>query len=126
MVPAASDVILRLAEAVFLRLKALSIPEFSSFLDIQPYCFLAGIYVCVHFFGCQKKSTSFQKLKSSNVFYVRARQMMPVAKRPAASAGANREAPCFGHTGVTFDVEIDRPGPGSLRGHFDAGRGRFV
>ena len=26
-------------------------------------------------------------------------------------------APCFGHTGVTFDAENDRPGPGSLRGH---------
>ena len=26
-------------------------------------------------------------------------------------------APCFGHTGVTFDAETDRPGPGSLRGH---------
>ena len=50
-------------------------------------CFLAGIiYVCVHLFGCQNKSTYFQKLKSSNVFYARARQnvMMPVAKRPAA------------------------------------------
>ena len=23
-------------------------------------------------------------------------------------------ASCFGHTGVTFDVENDRPGPGSL------------
>ena len=34
-------------------------------------------------------------------------------------------APCFGHTGVTFDVENDRPGPGSLRGHFEAARGRF-
>ena len=29
-------------------------------------------------------------------------------------------APFFGHTGVTFDAENDRPGPGSLRGHFDA------
>ena len=38
--------------------------------------FLAGIYVCVQ--------TCFQKFKSSNVFYARARQMMPVAKRPAA------------------------------------------
>ena len=28
-------------------------------------------------------------------------------------------APCFGHTGVTFDVENDRPGPGSLRGNFE-------
>ena len=33
-------------------------------------------------------------------------------------------APCFGHTGVTFDAENDRPGPGSLRGHFEAARGR--
>ena len=24
-------------------------------------------------------------------------------------------APCFGHTGVTFDVENDRPVPGSLK-----------
>ena len=30
-------------------------------------------------------------------------------------------APCFGHTGVTFDVENDRPSPDSLRGHFEAG-----
>ena len=28
-------------------------------------------------------------------------------------------AHCFGHTGVTFDAENDRPGPGSLRGHFE-------
>ena len=42
-------------------------------MDIQLCCFLAGIYVCVHLFGCQK-------FKSSNVFYARARQMMPVAK----------------------------------------------
>ena len=34
-------------------------------------------------------------------------------------------APCFGHTGVTFDAENDRPGPGSLQGHFEATRGRF-
>ena len=34
-------------------------------------------------------------------------------------------APCFGHTGVTFDAENDRPGPGSLRGHFEAARGQF-
>ena len=32
-------------------------------------------------------------------------------------------APCFGHTGVTFDVENDRPGSGSLRSHFEATRG---
>ena len=59
-------------------------PEFSSFLDIQFCCFIARIYVCVHFFVCQNKSTCFQKSKSSNVFYARARQMMPIAKRPAA------------------------------------------
>ena len=35
-------------------------------------------------------------------------------------------APCFGHTGVSFDAENDRPGPGSLRGHFEATRGRFL
>ena len=35
-------------------------------------------------------------------------------------------APCFGHTGVTFDAENDGPGPGSLRGHFEAARGRFL
>ena len=34
-------------------------------------------------------------------------------------------APCFGNTGVTFDAENDRPGLGSLRGHFEAARGRF-
>ena len=34
-------------------------------------------------------------------------------------------APCFGHTGVTFDAENDRPGPGSLRGNFEAARGHF-
>ena len=34
-------------------------------------------------------------------------------------------APCVGHTGVTFDVENDRPGPGSLRGHFEAARGHL-
>ena len=36
-----------------------------------------------------------------------------------------RMAPCLGHTGVTFDVENDRPGPGSLLGHFEAPGGRF-
>ena len=35
-------------------------------------------------------------------------------------------APCFGHTGITFDAENDRPGPGSLRGHFEAARGCFL
>ena len=35
-------------------------------------------------------------------------------------------APCFGYTGVTFDDENDRPGPSSLRGHFEAARGRFL
>ena len=34
-------------------------------------------------------------------------------------------APCFGHTGVTFDAENDRPGPGSLRGHFEDARGHM-
>ena len=33
--------------------------------------------------------------------------------------------PCFGLTGVTFDAENDRPGPGSIRGHFEATRGFF-
>ena len=35
-------------------------------------------------------------------------------------------APCFGHTGVTFDAENNRPGPVSLRGHFEASRGCFL
>ena len=35
-------------------------------------------------------------------------------------------APCFGHTGVTSDAENGRPGPGSLRGHFEATQGRFL
>ena len=35
-------------------------------------------------------------------------------------------APCFGHTGVTFGVENDRPGSGSLRGYFEAAHGRFL
>ena len=35
-------------------------------------------------------------------------------------------APWFGHTGVTFDAENDRPGPDSLRGHFEAARGCFL
>ena len=30
---------------------------------------------------------------------------------------------CFGHTGVTFDDKNDRPGPGSLRGHFEESEG---
>ena len=34
-------------------------------------------------------------------------------------------APFFGHTGVPFNAENDRPGPGSLRGHFEVARGRF-
>ena len=35
-------------------------------------------------------------------------------------------APCFGHTGVTFDAENYRPGPGRLKGHFEAARGHFL
>ena len=101
LVPAASEVILRPPEAVSLRLcfeavvllevqwenryiLTSTIPDFSSFLDIQLCCFLARIYVCVHLFGCQNKSTCFQILVSSNIFYARARKMMPVALRPAA------------------------------------------
>ena len=34
-------------------------------------------------------------------------------------------SPCSGHTGVTFDTENDRPGPGSLRGHFEAAWNHF-
>ena len=34
--------------------------------------------------------------------------------------------PALGHTGVTFDAENYRPGPGNLRGHFEAARGRFL
>ena len=47
-------------------------------MDIQLCCFQAGIYVCVHLFGYQNKSTCFQKFKSSNIFW------LPVASRPAA------------------------------------------
>ena len=102
----------------------------------------------MHLFVWQNKSTCFQKLKSSNVFYARARRTMPVAKRPAAlrrsytyTNKANRNlfaclsgmadhalygmASCAGHTGVTFDAENDRPGPGCLRGNFEAARGRL-
>ena len=32
----------------------------------------------------------------------------------------------WAYTGVTFDAENDRPGPGSLQGHFEAARGRFL
>ena len=35
-------------------------------------------------------------------------------------------APCFGHTGVPFNAENDRPGPGSLQGHFEVARGHFL
>ena len=35
-------------------------------------------------------------------------------------------ATCFVHTGVTFDAENDRPGPGSLRGHFEVARSRVL
>ena len=31
-------------------------------------------------------------------------------------------APCFRHTGVTLDAENERPGPRSLRGHFETKR----
>ena len=37
-----------------------------------------------------------------------------------AGHALNGMAPCFGHTGVTFDAENDRPDPGSLQGHFEA------
>ena len=45
-------------------------------MDIHICCFLAGIYVYVQ--------TYFQIFKSLNDFYARARQIMPVTKRPAA------------------------------------------
>ena len=35
--------------------------------------------MCVHLFGCQNKSTCFQKFKPSNAFYAHARKMMPFA-----------------------------------------------
>ena len=35
-------------------------------------------------------------------------------------------ASCFGHTGVAFDAENDRPVPCSLQCHFEAARGRFL
>ena len=34
--------------------------------------------------------------------------------------------PALGIQRLTFGVENDRPGPGSLRGHFEAARGRFL
>ena len=58
-------------------------------MDIQLCCFLAGM--CVHLFGCQNKSLCSQKLKSSNVFYACARQMMPVVLDRQPSAGASRK-----------------------------------
>ena len=45
-------------------------------MDIYICCFLAGIYVC--------EQTYFQKFKSLNDLYVRARQIMPVTERPVA------------------------------------------
>ena len=48
------------------------------------------IYVCVHLFGCQNKSTCFQKLKSSNVFYAREWQMMLVAVGPPQKLATKR------------------------------------
>ena len=36
-------------------------------MDIQLCCFLAGIYVCVHLFDCQNKSTCFQIFKFSDI-----------------------------------------------------------
>ena len=36
---------------------------------IQFCCFLARIYVGVHLFGCQNKSTCFQKFKSSKLMF---------------------------------------------------------
>ena len=69
-----------------------------SFLDIQLCCFLAGIYVCVHLFGCQNKSACFQKLVfkcflctcAANDAGREATAYILVALR--ASAGASREA----------------------------------
>ena len=49
-------------------------------------------------FGCQKKSTCFQKFKSSNVFYARARQMMPVVYVMA---------PCWAYRGNLMLKMID-------------------
>ena len=57
-------------------------------LEVQwENCYTTWIYnfVCVHLFGCQKKSTCFQKFKYSNVFYARARKMMPVAPQELAT-----------------------------------------
>ena len=44
----------------------------------------------MHLFGCQNKSTYFQKFKSSNVFYARVRQMMLVTGGPPQELGMKR------------------------------------
>ena len=59
-------------------------------MDIQLCWFLAGIYVCVHLFDCQNKSTCFQIFKSSNVFYARARQMTEATDGPPLEQAAKR------------------------------------
>ena len=59
-------------------------------MDIQLCCFLAVIYVYVHLLGCQNKSKCFQILKSSNVFYARSRQMMPVGINGSPTNGSAR------------------------------------
>ena len=41
-------------------------------MDIQLCCFLAGIYVCVHLFGCQNKSHVFRN-SSLQMFYMHIR-----------------------------------------------------
>ena len=66
------------------------------YLSLQLCCFLVGIYVCVHLFDCQNKSTFFQKLKSSNVFCARARP----------SAGASREAASMIYINVTLSYAV--------------------
>ena len=72
LVPAASEVILRPPESVFgdrrLCFEAVVLLEVHN-MDIQLCCFLAGIYVCVHLFGCQNKSTRFQKFKSTKLMF---------------------------------------------------------
>ena len=64
---------------------------------------------------------------SSIIFYTnKAKRNLFACLSGMAGHALYEMAPCFRHTGVTFDAENDRPGSGSLQGHFEATRDRFL
>ena len=54
--------------------------------------------------------------RTTNIYTNKAKRNLFACLSGMAGHALYGMAPCFGHTGVTFDAENDRPGP---RGHFE-------